>query len=129
MHGQDEDLDVGMLLLQLLCHLQAFHARQGDVHEDHVRLKPFDPLQSFQPLRCLARDLYVGLEGYKGAQSGPQDGVVVNDQHPDLLHCSKGTSTKTVVPSPGVDSIVSFPATRAARSSMPKSPSLLSFAP
>src|ERR1041384_1232461 len=77
-------------------------------------------------VRGLAHHFHVRLGVDEQLQAGPQHGVVISDQHPDLWHSRyhgrTGKRPTTVVPSPVCDSTSTEPPNRAARSRIPFRP-------
>src|SRR5581483_7700672 len=68
-------------------------------------------------------DVDLGVE--EQVETGPDNGVIVDDQHLRRLLRAHliGTSATTVVPAPSVDSIASLPSSRPTRSFIPTRPS------
>src|SRR3954470_10295929 len=94
--------------------LDAVDARHDEVHERDVGRQARHRLHRLLAVRGLPHDLDVVLEGQEGAQALADDGVVVGDEHAD----HRGTSSTTVVPAPGRESMLSVPPRAQARSSI-----------
>ena len=101
--GEDDDLDLGVQLADLLHDLQPVHAGHADIGEDQIR--PF-LLEQLQPLLAARRrEDGIAFLGEIVFQDAPQALVVVDDQDLDPLHDwrlpSSGRVIAKVVPFPG----------------------------
>src|SRR5439155_20190221 len=110
---------VRRLVQQLRKTLDAALTGHHNVEEDDVRLLRPHLGDRVVDVARLADDVDVRLRAQQHAQAGADDRVVVDDDDADHR---AGTSTTSVVPDPGADSICSRPSTSATRSRIPDSP-------
>ena len=97
----------------------AVEPRHHEVEQDHVGVGARGGVDRGLAVAGLGDDLDVVLEVEERAQALAHDGVVVGEQDADHA----GTSSRTVVPAPSVESTVSVPPSSVARSSIDVSPS------
>src|SRR5262249_4005174 len=95
-------------------------------HEHHVGPLPYRRLDGLRPVLGLADDLDVVLVAQDGPEPGPDQGVVVDDEHTDVVHYDPsppmGISARTRQPVPLTGPASQLPPSAAARSRMPCSP-------
>ena len=118
----------GCALTQFGGDLQAGDAGHRDVEHGHVGRQLERQGERLRPIRCLADDREAGLGLEHVADAGPDDGVVVGDEHADgrAVHVTPaaptGTSTSSEAPDPLAPPKRTLPPRALMRSRMPASP-------
>ena len=133
MHGEDNQLRVGIRLFQTARSFDAIQAGHGNVQQYHIGAVSFG---GFQHCPAIAgRGHHLEFRGEKSLQPFEEDGMVVGKQQPRLLHglldsvattagcISRGIRISILVPSPGVGEIEKVPPMCRTRSSMLINPS------
>jgi hypothetical protein len=84
--SENHHADFRMDILDPTSGLQTVHARQVDIHHDHVGQKAIHPLYRLLAIRGLADDLQVSFRRDHPSQPLPKEGMVIHDEHPDFVH-------------------------------------------
>src|SRR5207253_4574459 len=107
---------------QLLDRLRGAGAGHGEIEQHDVRRSRPGAADRRRAVPRLTHHFHVGLGVDEQLQAGPEDGVVIGDEHPDFRHWRyarrTGKCAVIVVPAPGRDSTLTEPPSRAARSRM-----------
>ena len=94
-HGQDQDGELGIVDLELAEDLQAVHARHGDVDHRHVRGFLYGQLNGFPAIGGFGHHLHVAAVFHDMPQAGPDNVVIVRQEHldhwPSFSVWSRGT--------------------------------------
>ena len=111
--------------------LKAVHAGHPDVHQHHVGPLPDRRFDGFRAVLDVADDVDVLLIAQDGAEPGPDQRVVIGDEHADVSRHApahppalprRGISARTRQPVPLAGPASQLPPSAAARSRMPASP-------
>jgi hypothetical protein len=84
---ENEDFDLGTDLQDLARGLKSIEARHPDVQDDYVRLQFKSFVYSFPAVSCFAANLPVWLGLQQGAQTAPNDLVIIR-HHDSESHCT-----------------------------------------
>ena len=88
MHGQDQNPSLRACLPEAFQGLEAATSRHGEVERQHIRVGLAGLAQGFMPIGDFAHDFHVRLGVDEHPESGPDDGMVINDQDANLRHGS-----------------------------------------
>jgi hypothetical protein len=88
---------------QLTRGCDAVKPRHPDVHEDHIRTHSTGGVDGFDPVRGLGNHRNVRLCGEDQPETGPDELLIVGQQHPDRHRVTSGTGiiAATWNPRPG----------------------------
>jgi hypothetical protein len=87
-HGQDQHPRLRACLPEAFQDLEAATSRHGEVERQHIRVGRAGLAQGFMPIGGFAHDFHVRLGVDEHPESGPDDGMVINDQDANLRHGS-----------------------------------------
>src|SRR5512138_945916 len=89
MHGQGDELDFRVPLLEGCDQVDTIHLGHGKIGDRKVRAKILHHAQARHSLPCLAYHFKITFRGEKGAESFPNDGMVLYENDPiPRLHTS-----------------------------------------
>ncbi len=88
MHGQDQHAGLRACLPEALQNREAATSRHGKVERQYIRVGLVGLAQGFMPIGGFAHDIHVRLVVDEHPESGPDDGMVINDQDANLRHGS-----------------------------------------
>ena len=77
--GQDDDLCLRVLFVDLFDGLETVHFRHGKVHQDKIRPLLPNPPNGVTAVFRFTDNLKIRFRGKQGPQSFPEDGVVLRD--------------------------------------------------
>src|SRR5262245_23194483 len=117
-HGQNDDLDPGMVLLEPKRCLETIHSRHGDVHQHDIWMVCGYERENLVTVVRFGDYRHLLELFHQRAQPRPHQGMVVCEDDAQRIHasappCDRGSSDAavsgkhalTLVPSPGLESI------------------------
>ncbi len=84
-HAEHENGGLRRVLHDLPCGLQAIHAGESAVHDDHLRMKLLGQLDGFFAVASFADDFHIGFILEHAPETAPDQAVVIHEQYCDLL--------------------------------------------
>jgi hypothetical protein len=97
--GDGEELHLGMGLLHRLDHRPSPTTGQMDIEEDNLGLTLADHLDGRRHLVGLTDQLDMAAD--LGPHPGPEQIVIIDEEHPDRVGHDTGMLSRTSVPDPG----------------------------
>ena len=84
-YGENKDLGLRTLFLDLLNGAHPAHSGHGKVHQDEMWLESFRVTKSFKPVLRLRHHLERRIGGQQHSQPFAEDGMVLSDHNPLFL--------------------------------------------